>query len=391
MLLRTVAVCCALGASALPTLRSTPGVAILSTWRGWGTSIAWWGNTAFGPRADIADAFWTLSPNVTLAGLRAPLPALGLTIGRYNAGGCGDATVNGSKVVYSPSIPPFKQVRGFWRDGLSADPTSPSWDWSADAMQVAAATAASARGAEIEVFSNSPMWWMLVNRNPSGSNDGSSDNLLPQYHGAHATYMSIVAAQLSRVHNWTLTSVEAFNEPGADWWKASGTQEGCHFSPATQAAVLPLLRPALTSAGAPPSVLVASSDESQFSQAIAGWKVLAAAGATRSIDVFNVHGYEPSGDRATLKQLVNGAGKRIRMSEHGEGDATGAQLATAVLLDVYTLNATSWVYWQLVRSFTVGGKVFFARPPPHPTPSPSWTGVGGARLHRTCPTACSRR
>ena len=324
----------------------TPGAVVIPSWGGWGTSIAWWGNTPFGNRSDIADALWSLAPSVKLAELPSPVPGLGLSIGRYNAGGCGSATVNGSRIVLSPQFPPFKQAQGFWVDGLSADPTSSSWDWSKDAAQVSAATLASRRGAQIEVFSNSPMWWMLVNRNPSGSDDGTSDNLLPQFHSAHATYMATVAAQLSKQHNWTLASVELFNEPGAGWWKATGTQEGCHFDPSTQAKILPLVRPALTAAGVPATVRVASSDESQFSQAIDGWRVLDAAGATQYIDTFNCHGYEPNGDRATLKDLVNTrGGKDIRLSEHGEGDGTGGSLD--VISDVYTLNATSWVYWQM--------------------------------------------
>ena len=87
----------------------------------------------------------------------------------------------------------WKQIPGYWNDGVSTDPASKSWNWTADAKQRAAMQAAKAaiQGANgqgeaiFELFSNSPMWWQLTNLNPSGN--GNNDNLRPdayQYHGA---------------------------------------------------------------------------------------------------------------------------------------------------------------------------------------------------------------
>ncbi len=49
---------------------------------------------------------------------------------------------------------------------------------------------AQARGASIQLFSNSPLWWMLNNFNPSGPTTASTDNLLSGYDDAHAIYLA---------------------------------------------------------------------------------------------------------------------------------------------------------------------------------------------------------
>ena len=42
----------------------------------------------------------------------------------------------------------------------------------------------------------------------------------------HAVYMAVVAKYYKDNFGITFTSVDPFNEPIADWWKANGTQEG---------------------------------------------------------------------------------------------------------------------------------------------------------------------
>jgi galactan endo-1,6-beta-galactosidase len=112
-----------------------------------------------------------------------------------------------------------------------------------------------------ELFSNSPMWWMCNNYNPSGSDAGSSDNLQSWNYDQHAVYLATIAKYAT--DNWgiSFTSVEAFNEPASDWWDGeTGTQEGCHFDVSTQAAVIPNLRSELDSHGLTETI-VSASDE----------------------------------------------------------------------------------------------------------------------------------
>lgn len=92
---------------------------------------------------------------------------------------------------------------------------------------------------------------------------------------------------------------------------------------------------------------IAASDESLTDQALSTWDGLNAS-ARAVIDQVNVHGYQgTSGNRQGLYQaaVVQG-GKALRMSEHGDGDASGATVATNAMLDFGALHPTSWVYWQ---------------------------------------------
>ena len=101
-----------------------------------------------------------------------------MNIARYNAGGCSDKSYAGESISYSSNIPDFKKIEGFWIDWGSQDTSSSSWDWSRDKNQLEMVKKAMARGTNfIELFSNSPMWWMCTNHNPSGNTLPILDNL----------------------------------------------------------------------------------------------------------------------------------------------------------------------------------------------------------------------
>jgi galactan endo-1,6-beta-galactosidase len=68
---------------------------------------------------------------------------------------------------------------------------------------------------------------MCYNLNPSGSTDGSSDNLESWNWDQHAVYLANVAQYAATHWGFKFTSVEAFNEPSATYWVGpTGTQEG---------------------------------------------------------------------------------------------------------------------------------------------------------------------
>jgi galactan endo-1,6-beta-galactosidase len=147
------------------------------TWQGWGTSLAWWANV-FGDRDDLADAVFSMNLEVSVN--NATLPGLGMNIARYNAGASSSVQIGSEKMVSSPSCPSWKHIEGFWLNWDSANASSPSWDWNRDANQVAMLQKAKKRAGSTfvaELFSNSPMWWMCLNHNPSGSATGSENNL----------------------------------------------------------------------------------------------------------------------------------------------------------------------------------------------------------------------
>ncbi|KAH9897096.1 glycoside hydrolase superfamily [Xylariomycetidae sp. FL2044] len=316
------------------------------TWEGWGVSLAWWA-AAFGTRDDLASLFFSLD-DTTYDG--ASVPGLGLTIARYNAGACSWNTIDGEAMVESPAIIASRQIEGYWLNWDSTDPTSSSWDWTVDSNQRTMMQKAAALGADtFELFSNSPMWWMCTNHNPSGSNDGTSDNLQSWNHNQHAAYLATIAEYAAA--NWGIifASVDPFNEPSSSWWSGtSGTQEGCHIGARTQADILPHMRSELDARGLS-GVLVSASDETSYDLAVTTWNTLVSSGVTGDVGRINVHGYQgASGRRDTLYSLAQSSSKALWNSEYGESDATGSSLASNLILDFIWLHPTAWVYWQAI-------------------------------------------
>ncbi|HEY8904276.1 MAG TPA: glycoside hydrolase [Chthoniobacterales bacterium] len=320
-------------------------------WEGWGVSLCWWAKV-FGDRKDLADLLFT-TKEVTVAGQK--LPGLGLNIVRYNAGACSGNTVDGRRMVISKTILPFRQIQGFWLDGKSGNPASRSWDWSVDANQRAMLQKARDRGANrFELFSNSPMWWMCANDNPSGAAAGTKDNLPPQHYDAFATYLATIARYARDHWGITFTGIEPFNEPSSGYWFENGKQEGCGFSQTSQAAFLPHLRAALDRQGLNSMPIVAS-DETSFSEALQTWRSFPN-GVKALASRVNVHGYEGAkGPRAELHAAVATDGKPLWNSEHGDKIADGLDMARELMLDFQQLRPSAWCYWQALDEGNDGG------------------------------------
>lgn len=314
------------------------------TWEGWGCSLAWWANT-FGNRDDLADIVFT-TQSTALNG--QTLPGLGMNIARYNVGASTWSSINGESMVVSPNIPAYRQIQGFWLDWFSSDPSSASWSWIADANQRAMLSKAKARGANLfELFSNSPIWWMCYNHNPSGADYAWNDNLQSWNYRQHAIYLSTVARYAQDHWGIAFNSVEPFNEPMTNYWSSTGTQEGCHFNVSTQAAVIGYLRTELNNRGLTGTV-VAASDETSYDQATSTWNGFSS--TTKSqVGRVNVHGYQYGGGRRDLLYTAV-AGKKLWNTEYGEADASGMSLASNLNLDFRWLHPTAWLYWQPLDS-----------------------------------------
>ncbi|HZB97496.1 MAG TPA: glycoside hydrolase [Candidatus Sulfotelmatobacter sp.] len=313
-------------------------------WQGWGTSLCWWAK-AFGDRVDLAEIFFTRN-NVSFAGHQ--LPGLGLNIARYNAGACSWNTVDGAKMQVSPHISSSRQMEGYWLDWHSADPSSPSWNWSVDGRQRSLMSLARERGADtFELFSNSPMWWMCINHNPSGSDTGDTDNLQSWNYRQHAVYLATIARYAHDHWGIDFASVEPFNEPTSTWWKAEGTQEGCFVSTGVQQQIIGYLRAELDSRNLQ-SVQVATSDENTYDIACSTWSSFS--GETkRNIARINVHGYQyGDGRRDLLHDHAVADGKSLWLSEYGDSNGAGMELASNLNLDFHWLHPRAWVYWQVL-------------------------------------------
>jgi galactan endo-1,6-beta-galactosidase len=197
-----------------------------------------------------------------------------------------------------------------------------------------------------ELFANSPMWWMCLNHNPSGAS-GGGNNLQSWNYRQHAVHLAETARHARDSWGVDFRTVEAFNEPSATWWTATGTQEGCHIDASIQRTVAQNLREELNSRGLT-GVRVSASDESLFDQARTTWNSFDA--TTKSVVAqVNVHGYQYEGGRRDLLYGdVRSAGKVLWNSEYGDGDGTGLRMATNLCLDFRWLHPTAWVYWQVM-------------------------------------------
>ncbi|KAG5927018.1 hypothetical protein E4U42_002701 [Claviceps africana] len=313
------------------------------SWEGWGVSLAWWA-MAFGNRDDLADLFFTTETQMFQ---NRNVPGLGFTIARYNAGATSGRVIGDEGISVSPNIKSSRQVEGYWLDWMSTDPLSASWDWSVDVNQRLMMQKAKANGVgTFELFSNSPMWWMCRNHNPSGNDRASRDNLQSWNYDKHAIYLANIYQQARDHWGIRFQSVEAFNEPSSSFWHAGGTQEGCHFDVGTMDQVIALLQTELNNRNA--GAFIAAADENTYDAAVWTWENMQQ--ATRdAVARINVHGYQGhDGGRDKLYAMAQESGKRLWNSEYGDGDATGTQLAQNLLLDFNWLHPSAWVYWQAV-------------------------------------------
>ncbi|KAL4169943.1 hypothetical protein KRP22_010854 [Phytophthora ramorum] len=341
------------------TVKVDAATTLTSSWDGWGTSLCWWANV-FGDRDDIADLLFTLKEAVTLNGSTTGLPALGLTIARYNIGGSASNVVDDSgtevSMQTSDQMPAFKFMDTFWLDWMSDDPTSTSWSWDADVKQRTMVGLATQRDVDIvEAFSNSPPWWMTNNHATAGGDDGDKDNLSDWNHDQFALYLATVVSHAKTSWGINITYVEPFNEPMSTWWEYPGGQEGCHFEVDTQKDVLVRLRAQLDTLGLQ-DVAISSSDENSPTQTLSTLTSMSTdTDVMATIKKINTHGYDGQspyrgGDRGSLKTLVTQSNKKFWDLEYGEDDATGLSLAESIALDINEMGVSAFVYWQALDS-----------------------------------------
>jgi hypothetical protein len=140
--------------------------AIVDSFDGWGTSLAWW--------AEFIGSLDKTKREYFLLKVFHPSneDSLQLNIVRFNIGGAPKILPNGT----TPGIDfsPFKGIP-------SMQLSNKTYDWDADAFQLAVVRDVLELNNEsliIEAFSNSPPYWMTKSLNSMGNFDGS-DNLDP--------------------------------------------------------------------------------------------------------------------------------------------------------------------------------------------------------------------
>lgn len=142
------------------------------TWKGWGTSLAWYANFVGGLPKQQLDTILDM--------LFSYNRGLGFNIVRYNIPG-------GLDPRRSPRLAklPFQAVPGFRPGGPGT-----AYNWNADWKQRRALYGALQRGVNmVEAISYSPPAWMLYTGDVCGR-PGGKPNLRPEYFNAFADYLA---------------------------------------------------------------------------------------------------------------------------------------------------------------------------------------------------------
>jgi O-glycosyl hydrolase len=337
------------GAGGRPAIVATPGSTLVKvdlntkhqTFEGWGTSLAWWAYEIGG---------WSSAKkNQFLDQLVDPINGLGYNVFRYNIGG-GDAPSH-NHMEANREMPGFESSNG-------------TWDWNADARQTSVLShlVSAGKNVIIEAFANSPPYWMTKSGCASGSTDGSN-NLKDDSYDAFASYLVTVTKHYGDVLGIHFRTLEPLNEPNANWWKANGSQEGCHFSASNQQQIVKAVATAITAQGIT-DTHVSASDENSMDDAysiLSGYDTASMA----ALGQLNVHSYAGS-KRTQLHSLAVSKGKRLWQSESGPLSVTLSTstdaaifMAGRIIQDLRELEPQAWVEWQVVdpattwTSFTV--------------------------------------
>lgn len=305
---------------------------------GWGTSLCWWANRigySDSLAQQAADAFYGDD------GLR-------LNIARFNIGGGDDPTHK--HITRTDSNMPGYTV---YNKGKV------TYDWNADHNQRNVLMKAIKAGGEdmiVEMFSNSPPYYMTESGCSSGGTNANKNNLKSDYYDDFAAYLAEVCAHYENEWGVDIQSIDAMNEPYTNYWKAySQKQEGCHFDQGnSQTTMILELQKAMEAKGLG-DVLLCGTDETSIDTQISSYNALSN-NAKAALDRIDTHTYSGS-KRSQLKELAVSEGKNLWMSEVDGGSTAGSNagemgaalwLANRITLDVNELNASAWILWQVI-------------------------------------------
>ncbi|RLN49442.1 hypothetical protein BBJ29_000084 [Phytophthora kernoviae] len=249
-------------------------------------------------------------------------------------------------------LPTFKVIEAFWLDWINKDPTSTSWNWSADAKQQAMLKLASDRGANVlEEYSNSPPWWMTNNLATAAGNDGEADNLQASYKEHFALYLATVVNEARENWGINFAYVSLFNEANSKAWKFPEPQEACYFSIATQSDMLTLLRKQLDMLGLQ-DVLISGAEQKDPGESLFTLTTVIAdmLPGVDSIGKFNAHGSGSltpyTGTERDKFEVLTSKKRPTWDSQYADEDTTGLTMAENIARDINEMKVAAFVCRQ---------------------------------------------
>lgn len=186
----------------------------------------------------------------------------------------------------------------------------------------------------------------------------------PRYYAAFAEYLTEVVRRYATDPAWNITFdvLAPVNEPNDGAWRQGGGQEGCNFSPADMAKLMPLVREALNAKSLRQTKLVGFD-----SWALTTARNLATYLDDKTIaqaDQIHTHGYlmpyEPlpywasEGTYSNIRKSAQQLGKDVVVSEwtflrHAGSDLDlGLLMARTITESVNYMGASAFVYWQAI-------------------------------------------
>jgi len=309
-------------------------------WEGWGTSLCWWANR--------------IGYNETLTAKSADLffdagKGLGLNIMRYNVGG-GDDPTHHHITRTDSDVPGWMYID---------ENGERKYDYTADARQlnvVKAAMKAAGQDAYLEIFSNSPPYFMTNSGCSTGNFKAEENNIKDDEYDDFAEYMAHVANHMTREMKLKVKSVSPMNEPNTNYWPAMNyKQEGCHIDAGeAQSKLLVLTKEALNRYGLK-DIILTTSDETNPGKQIEEIRTLTP-DARAAINRISVHTYGTNSIHE-MGQLAKDEKINLWMSEvDGNGTAgqnagemaAGLWLAEKIITDIQALEPSAWVLWQVI-------------------------------------------
>ncbi|MGW2306181.1 RICIN domain-containing protein, partial [Streptomyces sp. NPDC001809] len=171
-----------------------------------------------------------------------------------------------------------------------------------------------------------------------------------------AAYLSGALKRAQDATGVTFDSVSPVNEPGTDYWRAGGRQEGSHWGPASQARMITTMRSRLNAEGL--TTRVAAMDETNPDVFRANWDAYDPA-VKSAVGRLNTHTYGTNG-RTGVRDIAKGTGIPLWMSEVDIGGSVGQSftdmspaldLTQRINEDFRELEPRAWVLWQAVEDY----------------------------------------
>ncbi len=306
--------------------------------QGWGTSLCWWAN-----RVGYSDVLAQKTADLFYGdeGLR-------MNIARFNIGGGDDPTHH--HITRTDSNMPGYTV---YNNG------NVTYDWNADYNQrnvVQRAIKACGDDMIVEMFSNSPPYYMTNSGCSTGNKDSGKNNLRDDQYTAFAEYLAEVCAHYEKYWGVKVQSIDPMNEPYTNFWGAfSYKQEGCHFDQGnSESKILVELKKSLDKRGLN-DVIVCGTDETSIDTQIDSFNKLSSE-AKNLLGRIDTHTYGGS-QRSKLKETALANGKNLWMSEVDGSGVSGTNagemgaalwLAERMVLDCNELNCSAWILWQAI-------------------------------------------